>query len=139
MGREYVYVAHATDLDANPLAYSLDTFPPGMTINAATGVILWTPGATQVGTHPVLLRVSDGQGGSDTQDFSIVVTATEANQAPQVISTPTKLITVPGRDYAYDLVGFDADNDPLTLAVGQRSAGHVGRSGARHTALVANR
>ena len=39
----YRYDVDATDVDVDPLTYSLDTAPAGMTIHAVSGVIRWTP------------------------------------------------------------------------------------------------
>ncbi len=53
--------AHGTDVDlpANSLRYSFDTAPEGMTIDATTGAIAWTPTQSQVGQHTVTVRLSD--------------------------------------------------------------------------------
>ncbi|MEO8654340.1 MAG: Ig domain-containing protein, partial [Ramlibacter sp.] len=57
---------------------SLDVAPAGMVINAATGLIEWTPTAAQVGAHGVTLRVTDARGQSATQSFSVTVAANGA-------------------------------------------------------------
>ena len=123
LGRTYVYAAHASDVDANPLTFSLVNPPAGMTVDATTGVVLWTPTAAQVGTNTATLQVSDGQGGTVDQPLSIQVVTTDSNTAPQIVSTPTSLITVHDREYAYDLVGSDADHDPLTWRLVSGPAG----------------
>jgi hypothetical protein len=69
----YQYDVHAIDLNGDVLTYSLTTSPSGMTINASTGLIQWTPTGAQVGTHAVTVSVSDGNGGSDTQNFNLIV------------------------------------------------------------------
>ena len=47
----YAYDVDATDADGDTLTYSLTTGPTGMTINASSGLINWTPGTSDVGTH----------------------------------------------------------------------------------------
>ena len=66
LGSEYVYVIEATDPNADPLSYHLDSSPPGMTIDD-DGVVRWQPTAGQLGDNSVNVRVEDGRGGIDTQ------------------------------------------------------------------------
>jgi len=68
----YSYKVTASDPELATLSYSLDTKPMGMTINAATGIISWTPDASQVGTVPVKVTVSDARNRVN-QSFNIMV------------------------------------------------------------------
>ncbi len=71
-GRLYRY-----DVDAvgNPTpTYALTTFPTGMTINPASGLIEWTPSAAQLGPHPVVVAATNTEG-TDTQSFTVTVSA----------------------------------------------------------------
>ena len=68
----YNYDVNAADPDGNVLTYSLTTFPSGMTINSATGLISWTPSAAQAGNNDVVVSVTDGIA-SVTQSFVIDV------------------------------------------------------------------
>ena len=66
---------YSTSISAagNPVpTYSLISAPAGMTINSVSGVILWTPDLTQVGTQNVTARASNSAGDAD-QTFSISV------------------------------------------------------------------
>ncbi|CDI04394.1 exported hypothetical protein [Candidatus Competibacter denitrificans Run_A_D11] len=95
VNQAYRYALSATDPDAgDTLRYSLITQPTGMTINATTGLIEWTP--TSVGGVNVVVRVTDQGGLFAEQRFTITVTNTTANQAPQISAsaTPTS-ITLP--------------------------------------------
>lgn len=69
--------ATATDLDlpANTLTYSLVTPPTGVTINAASGAISWTPTNGQVGVHTITYRVTDNgtPNLNDTKSFQVTV------------------------------------------------------------------
>ena len=67
----YTYDVNATDADGDTLTYSLTTAPSGTTIDSSTGVISWTP--TVGGSYSVTISVSDGNGGTATQVFSISV------------------------------------------------------------------
>ena len=41
-----------------------------MTVDPATGLLSWSPSASNAGTHTVILRVQDGRGGSDAGSVS---------------------------------------------------------------------
>lgn len=90
------------------------------------GRITWQPGATQIGSNPVNIKVSDGRGGVITQAFNIdVVSSTiRSNNAPNITSTPN-LITNLERTYAYNLSGSDLDNDLLVWSLDSSPAGMV--------------
>jgi len=118
VGLTYTYNVDATDADGDTLTFSLTTFPSGMTINSATGVITWTPTNSDIGSNPVTVEVSDGNGGTDTQPFTITVSAN---------GPPTVTITHPlAPNNNNFVVGFpvriiaslsDPENDPLTFSV----------------------
>lgn len=56
------------------MTFSLEDGPPtGSSINSTTGVFSWIPAEDQDGTHQVTVRVSDGNGGTDSQAVSITV------------------------------------------------------------------
>jgi hypothetical protein len=66
----YTYTVTASGFPAP--AFALIQSPQGMTIDAATGTISWTPDA--LGVFPVVVLAANS-GGSDTQSFSIFVGA----------------------------------------------------------------
>ena len=55
------------------ITYSLPTAPAGMSINASTGLITWTPTASQEGTSFVSVAATDQSGDTTQQAFSIDV------------------------------------------------------------------
>jgi len=115
VGVEYTYDVNATDPDGDTLTYSLAT-PAGMTISSATGLIKWTPVATQVGNNLVTVMVSDGVL-YITQSFTIKVsTLPPVNQKPVIYSTPITTATV-GVTYFYDVNATDPDGDTLTYSL----------------------
>lgn len=87
VGVAYSYTVTATDADlpAQTLAFSAVTVPAGMTINATTGVINWTPVAGQVGQQNVTVRVTDSGTPVLSTDHAFTVTVV-ANQAPVVVN-----------------------------------------------------
>lgn len=78
----YGYDVDATDPDlpTDVLSFSLDLAPAGMTIDAGSGRIDWTPTGAQVGLHDVTVRVTDAAGAIDLQPF--VLDVAEVNRAP---------------------------------------------------------
>jgi len=67
----YYYNVTASDPDNDTLTYENVTSPAGMELNGTTGKLQWTP--LQNGTFRVVVRVSDGKGGSDEQAFNVTV------------------------------------------------------------------
>lgn len=109
----YVYAPIVRDEDFDPLAFSLDLAPPGMTIDASSGLVTWMPTIAQLGTHDVRIVIDDGHSSPVTQNFSIDVLLESDNQTPAIGSTPPTGRTLVGEIFAYDLKGFDPDNDPV--------------------------
>ena len=113
-GLSYSYALLATDPDAGDvLTYSLDVKPTGMTINAGTGLIAWTPGSAQTGPQAVKARVTDQTGLFATQPFTIAVG--NVNDAPvaqndsyAMIQGGTLTVAAPG------VLANDSDPDPNT-------------------------
>jgi uncharacterized repeat protein (TIGR03806 family) len=71
VGVVYSYDANASGSPAP--TFSLVNAPAGMTINSASGVIAWTPGAT--GPFNVTVRASNGVSPNADQSFTIIVAA----------------------------------------------------------------
>tara|TARA_E500000305_G_scaffold36763_3_gene28012 strand:+ start:86 stop:17857 length:17772 start_codon:yes stop_codon:yes gene_type:complete len=102
------YLVQATDPNGDTLTYSLDedSLTRGMTINATTGRILWTPDT--VGSYPVVVTVDDGHGLTATHSFSIAVN----NTNPEINSQPTGPAYV-GTQWSYQVIATDADGHTL--------------------------
>ncbi len=71
----YLYDADALDVDGDTLTYRLIEAPNGATIDAATGLVRWTPQAS--GQYRFVIRVEDGQGGYADQAYDLDVTRKE--------------------------------------------------------------
>lgn len=118
--------ASATDPDspANVLTYSLLSPPGGMTINAASGLIAWTPTETQGSNfYTVTIVVTDTNSAAiNTKSFSVTntftVTVNESNRPP--------VLTLPANTNINELVAYantasatdpDSPLNPLTYAL----------------------
>ena len=111
----YAYEAAALDLDGDPLTFTLIQGPDGMTVDAQTGAVTWTPAAADVDSDPLIsLRVEDDKGGVDTQTYRLYVRAT--NRAPQFVSAPGLIAHVEAA-YTYDAEAEDDAFDRLTYAL----------------------
>ncbi len=93
-----VSIAYSYDVDAsgNPApSYTLVSPPAGMTIDATSGLVEWTP--TQVGSVDVSVQATN-PAGSDTQTYTLAVGAQLL--APVITSTPPTSGTA-GESYQY--------------------------------------
>ncbi|MDA0738513.1 MAG: PASTA domain-containing protein [Nitrospirae bacterium] len=78
-GHGYLYGVLATDADfGDVFTYTLVDAPAGMTIDSFFGIVNWLPDSGDLGNQRVQVVVSDSQGNTDEQSFTI-------NVAPPVI------------------------------------------------------
>ena len=104
VGVTYNYDVNATDPNGDVLTYALTQAPTGMTINAANGLIAWTPTSTQTGSQAVTARVNDPGGLFATQPFSINVGSGTTPATTRVdLATPTTYTARPGSTIAIAL------------------------------------
>lgn len=118
----YVYSLSAVDPRQSPLSYSLGTAPSGMTIDAATGRVTWTPTAAQIGTHLVRIEVRSAAGGFAAQSYSVEIRAARPNAAPQFTSDPVQLATV-GSAYQYVAVASDTEGQTVRYTLSRGPLG----------------
>ena len=62
VGQAYQYQVTATDPEGAALSYLLLVKPDGMTIDAGTGLVTWTPGSSQLGQNSVVVAAVDPLG-----------------------------------------------------------------------------
>ena len=88
-GTAYNYAITATDADNDPLTLTAPTKPAWLTFTpgaGGSGSLRGTPTQAEVGTHSVVLSVTDGTAPPVTQSFQIVVSNTD--DQPVFTSTP---------------------------------------------------
>ncbi|RME01927.1 MAG: hypothetical protein D6812_07155, partial [Deltaproteobacteria bacterium] len=90
-----LYTYEPAAIGQPPLTWSLEEAPEGMTIDAESGKISWTPERGQIGTQGVTLTV-ENEFGRDSQRFDIEVFACE----PVITTTPPTIASV-GETYTY--------------------------------------
>lgn len=116
VGGTYRYSAMTTDPDGQRVVYSVQSGPDGLSIHAALGIVSWSPVASDLGTHSVVLLASDGRDGTSTQSFNITVVSTLPNRPPVFTTTPN-VGAAPGTLYKYAAAARDADGDVVTFAL----------------------
>ena len=72
VGVPYKYQLDIEDDSKTKVVFTLPVSPEGMTMDASTGLLMWTPTQEQIGKHDVIIRVNDGWF-KDEQEFTITV------------------------------------------------------------------
>jgi FtsP/CotA-like multicopper oxidase with cupredoxin domain len=122
-GQPYNYNVAASDADTGDtppqtLSYLLLTAPTGMTIDAASGAISWTPGNDQAGNHDVTVRVTDSGSPALSAEQSFSITVANANNAPTLAAITSPQNAVVGSLFSLTAVGSDLDaGDTLTYSL----------------------
>jgi RHS repeat-associated protein len=96
-----------------------------MTIDSGTGLLSWVGAPLGPGLpsgFQVSIQVSDGQGGQDTQTYTLLVITSAANTNPMITSSPPKSVGL-GRLYLYQVVATDPNGLPLTYSLPAAPAG----------------
>ena len=121
-GEAYRYQAAASDPDGDTLTYRLIQPPSGMTINANSGLLSWTPSSSAaLGEHTVQIVVEDGKGGTATQIFAITLNA-QPNRLPHITSAVSKFYYNVGETFTYNATATDPDaGETLTWSIDQES------------------
>ncbi len=101
----------ATDEDGDSLTYTADNLPSWITL--ANNKLTLKPQKTEIGTHTVTVKVSDG---TVTVPQTLTITVKNVNDAPVITSTPNET-AIKGEQYSYTITATDEDNDSLTFAV----------------------
>jgi RHS repeat-associated protein len=112
VGETLSYAAVAEDADGDQLNWTLASGPAGMSVDAASGAITWTP--VEAGTFEATIRVADGFGGADTQALSIVVEQTGNIHAP-VIQPVADVSLRLGEQTTFTVNSSDQDGDAVTI------------------------
>ncbi|MBM4152483.1 MAG: carbohydrate-binding protein, partial [Kiritimatiellaceae bacterium] len=114
VGSLYQYAMTASDLEGDALTFSSLTLPSWLSLDSSSGVLSGTPPVDQMGSHPVVLQVSDASN-SSTQSFSIWVSSA-SNEVPVITSTPETGVIV-SNGYSYTLSATDGDLHTLSYSV----------------------
>ncbi|WP_417538936.1 putative Ig domain-containing protein [Marinobacter sp.] len=120
-GVEYNYLIEAHDPDAgDSLSYALISGPFGMTVDANSGQLSWTPTSGQIGVSAVEVKVEDAAGQSDTQTFQVEVVV---SGNPPIIDSVPVTTAFAGELYQYSVIASDPDGDALVYRLSEAPAG----------------
>jgi len=103
------------DLPANTLSFSLVSAPSGVSLDAVTGVLTWTPTEAQgPSENRITVKVTDNGSPplSDTRSFAVSVR--EVN-SPPVLAPPSDHLAVIGNQLTITNSASDTDLPPNTL------------------------
>jgi len=122
-GVEYLYDVAASDPDAgDAVLFTLPTAPAGAGIDPASGLISWTPDATQIGANPFVVRATDLGGLFAEQGFAVTVLPAVAGGAPTIGSIPPTYVWV-WSYYSYSPTATDPEQDPIVWSLEQSPPG----------------
>lgn len=111
------FTVSATDVDGNPLTYSVSGLPAGATFT--NRVFTWTPGFSQAGSHSVTFTVSDGQA-EDSE--TIAITVANVNRPPVLASIGGKQVDE-NFSLSFSTSASDPDGDSVTYSATSLPAG----------------
>jgi hypothetical protein len=115
---QYKYQVLGFDVDRmDVLTYSLVNPPIGMTIDAKTGLLRWTPTKEQKGNYFIIVKVTDIAGANSTQGFGLKVYIPPFYAPEAFLVLPLNGKTV---DTTYPILswqGKDLDNDLITYDI----------------------
>lgn len=117
VGQQYTYDVQAFGEPA-PI-FRLDTAPAGMSIDAGSGRIVWTPTAGQEGNQDVTI-IAENTSGSDAQSYQIAVLGSASG--PVVTSTPVTVAEA-GKQYTYQVT--TDGTPPITFALAEKPQGMI--------------
>ena len=136
--QEYTYAVIATDLDNDPLTYTITVSPDWMTIDTLTGVISGIPQNDDTGDTTVTVQVADGKGGVATQTYTLTVK--NVNDPPVLLASfPDSLLFRSDTTHVIHLDNYveDIDNpvSSLTWSVSGNDSITVTLDGATREAV----
>jgi hypothetical protein len=102
-----------TDVDGDPLVFTITGFPAHGTLSGTVPDLTYTPAANYFGPDTLTYTVSDG--GVVAGPYVVTFDVTPVNDAP--VAVPQSAVTAEDTPLPVVLTGTDADNDPLTFAV----------------------
>lgn len=119
VGQTLQFTVSADDPEDEPITYSVFNLPTGASFTSSSRLFSWSPKLSDLGSHIVTFRASDGV---KSADRDVTITVQEAavvspnNNAPIFVNFNPPIKARIGQLYSYDLNAIDADADSLTFA-----------------------
>jgi gliding motility-associated-like protein len=105
----------ASDIDNDPLTYSIVTGPANGTISGTLPNITYTPDPDYSGPDSFTFKVNDGT--TDSNTATVTITVTPINDAPVAFNAGYQYLQNTPLNLVPPLNAFDADGDPLTFTI----------------------
>lgn len=118
----FSYAIDAQDAEQISLKYTMLTGPSGANVDLSSGVLTWTPSATQIGNFDFVIDVSDGVGGNTLHAFTLSVQDALANTTPFSIRSPRSDASLLSK-YISRVDGVDATGQRLLTELRSGPAG----------------
>src|SRR5690606_11617520 len=115
VGTEYRYDVVATDADDDAMTFAASVLPAWLTLTDnlnGTATLVGTPTDADLGDHEVVLDVTDANGLTAQQPFTVSVAA--AATVPVFSSSPVTAVEA-GSAYEYAIVVTDPEGDALAI------------------------
>lgn len=103
----------ASDPDGDAIGYAAVGLPPGLAIDAATGLVTGMLGYDAAGSYGVTITVTDARGASSSVSFTWAVT--DVNRPPAV-TNPGSQTSAEGTSPSLQISASDLDADALTYS-----------------------
>ena len=116
IGQDWQYKAKAVRPDGGQVSYALVSGPQGMTIDANTGLLSWTPGAEYVGQHTIIIEALGEQGKTARQEISLTVHEELQSRPPQIVSGLPSSVPA-GADFSFQVEAWDPDGNALSFSL----------------------
>ena len=117
-GSPVSFQVNATDPDNQELTFALESSPPGLELDATTGVVTWTPQFGQEGDHRIEIRISDTGTPPMAVSSNGLIRVLRGNHPPNVapigtvyaregvlLSFPVEAVDAEGDTISFELMG----------------------------------
>jgi|GEM_PF-1207430 len=106
----YTYAIQAVDPDGGEVTYALLAGPDGMNLSS-TGVLNWVPQKVHPRLNTVSLQVTDDEGDTAIQNFTIrILDYDGTNNPPSITSTPPQRFSL-SDGFNYQVIAIDPDTN----------------------------
>ncbi|MDO8466817.1 MAG: putative Ig domain-containing protein [bacterium] len=119
VGQVLQFSVSANDPEDEPISYSIFNLPTNASFQNSSRLFSWTPKVSDIGSHLVTFRASDGVKYADHDVYINVqeaATVSPVNNAPVFVNFNPPIKARVGQLYSYDLNAIDAEGDNLTFA-----------------------
>ena len=116
-GNFYSFTPTATDAENDTLTFSITGLPSWASFRSSTGQVFGAPNSNDTGTYSgISITVTDGQASDSLAPFTVTVTESDTNSAPQISGAAPDSVAS-GQSYSFTPSASDPDRDSLSFSV----------------------